>query len=56
MLVTSHGHVIARIIPEMREPKSVDWSLFFEENPPVKLLKNGIPTSELIRKIRDEDL
>ncbi|MEI6806289.1 MAG: type II toxin-antitoxin system prevent-host-death family antitoxin [Myxococcaceae bacterium] len=56
VLVTSHGTVIAKIVPEYEEAPEVDWSQFFIDNPPVSLLKKALPTSELIRKIRDEDL
>ena len=56
VVVTSHGTVIARIVPESQEPPMINWFEFFEKNPPVKLLKKDIPTSELIRQMRDEDL
>lgn len=54
--VTSHGVVIAKIVPEHEEAPEVNWFQFFQENPPVSLSKKGPPTSELIRQIRDEDL
>ena len=56
VLVTSHGTVIAKIVPEHLDAPEVNWIQFFEENPPVRLAQKGIPTSQLIRKIRDEDL
>lgn len=56
IVVTSHGAVIARIVPEHKEPPIVNWLEFFEKNPPVHLLKKDISTSELIRQMRDEEL
>ncbi|MEI6790962.1 MAG: type II toxin-antitoxin system prevent-host-death family antitoxin [Myxococcaceae bacterium] len=56
VLVTSHGTVIAKIIAEHEDAPEVNWFQFFQENPPVSLSKRAVPTSELIRQIRDEDL
>lgn len=57
VLITSHGRVVARIVPEKKSPPKIDWLEFFTQNPPVKLQgSEPIPTSELIRQMRDEEL
>lgn len=56
VVVTSHGEEIARLVPyENKNIKPTHWSEYLKTHRPLKPLKKGISSGQLIRAIRDEE-
>lgn len=56
VIVTSHGEEIAKIGPAQAVTSPpVNWKKFFAENLPIKAKQKGVPASQIIRQIRDEE-
>ena len=56
VLVTSHGHEIAKIGPaQIVNSPPVNWADFKKKFPGIKSKKKGTSAAKLIRQIRDEE-